>query len=100
MSTPRPAAASAKVNQTLSIVSLITGILGLTICCGSLVPSLVAIITGFMGRSKANSNPQQYGGAGLALAGIIMGVIGLLGGIVVLLMYLPVLIAIMSGGFR
>jgi hypothetical protein len=52
--------------------------LGMTICCGSLLPSLGALITGFMARGKANTDPGNYGGAGLALGGIITGVIGLL----------------------
>ena len=74
-------------NKTLAIVSLVAGILGVTICCGFLIPSLVALITGFMARGKANSNPSEYGGAGLAMAGIITGVIGLLGGVAVLILW-------------
>lgn len=74
-------------NKTLAIVSLVAGILGVTICCGGLVPSLVALITGFMARGKANSNPEEFGGAGLAMGGIITGVIGLIGGIVVLVFW-------------
>jgi hypothetical protein len=71
-------AAGAAQNKTLAIVSLVLGILGMTICCGSLLPSLGALITGFMARGKANTDPGNYGGAGLALGGIITGVIGLL----------------------
>lgn len=68
-------------NKTLAIVSLVSGILGLTLCCGTLIPSLVAIITGFMARGKASSDPSNYGGGGLALGGLITGVLGLLAGI-------------------
>jgi hypothetical protein len=82
-----PVSAPAGQNKTLSIISLVAGILGLTICCGSLLPSLIAIVLGFMGRSKANSDPMNYGGAGLAMGGIITGVLGLLGGILVLALY-------------
>ena len=64
-------------NKTLAIVSLVLGILGLTLCCGTIIPSLAAIITGFMARSKASSNPGQYGGSGLAIGGLITGVLGL-----------------------
>jgi len=77
------APAPAGQNKTLAIVSLILGILGLTLCCGTFVPSLVAVITGFMARGKANNNPAQYGGAGLALGGLITGVLGLLGSVIV-----------------
>jgi hypothetical protein len=77
------APAAAGQNSTLAIVSLILGIAGLTICCGSFLPSVIALILGFMARGKANSNPAQYGGAGLALGGIITGAIGIIGSIIV-----------------
>lgn len=82
-----PPAGTEGQNKTLAIVSLVAGILGITVCCGGIIPSLVAIITGFMARGKANSNPAEFGGGGLALGGIITGVIGLLGGIVVLILW-------------
>ena len=72
-------------SQTLAIVSLIAGIAGLTICCGWFIPSVVALILGFMARGKASSNPAQYGGAGLALGGIITGAIGIVGSIIVVI---------------
>jgi hypothetical protein len=72
-------------NKTLAIVSLVAGILGVTLCCGTILPSLVAIVTGFMARGKASSDPAAYGGAGLALGGLITGVLGLLGGIAYLI---------------
>jgi hypothetical protein len=68
-------------NQTLAIVSLVLGILGLTLCCGTLIPSLAAIITGVMARGKANNDPAHYGGSGLAMGGLITGVLGILIGI-------------------
>lgn len=72
-------------NKTLAIVSLVAGILGLTLCCGTLLPSLLGIVLGIMARGKANSDPASYGGSGLALGGIITGVIGLLAGIAYLI---------------
>ena len=69
-----PPAGTGGQNKTLPIVSLVCGILGF--CCGIL--GIVAIITGFMGRNNANTNPQEYGGAGLATAGMILGIIGFL----------------------
>jgi hypothetical protein len=60
-------------NQTLAIVSLVCGILGL--CCGLL--SIVALITGFLQRSNISKDPNQYGGGGLAIAGMILGGIGI-----------------------
>jgi hypothetical protein len=63
-------------NQTLAIVSLVLGIAGLIFCGGLTGPP--AIITGIMAKKKASNNPAEYGGAGLALGGIITGVLGTL----------------------
>ncbi len=73
-----PANTAAAPSKTLALVSLVLGILGFTLCCGTVVPSLVAIITGVMARGKAKNDPANYEGAGLAMGGIITGVIGLL----------------------
>jgi len=81
-----PPAGVAGENKTLAIVSLVAGILGVTICCGGLIPSIVAIITGYMARSKAAENPAEYGGAGLAMGGMITGVVGLVLGIVLIIL--------------
>ena len=81
--TPSPAVGGQ--NQTLAIVSLVLGILGLTLCCGLFIPSLAAVVTGFMARGKANNDPTNYGGAGLALGGLITGVIGVIGSVIVLI---------------
>ena len=63
-----------QVNQTLAIVSLVLGIIGLVGCAGLTGP--IALITGFMARKKAAQNPAEYGGDGIALAGIITGAVG------------------------
>jgi hypothetical protein len=73
-------------NQTLAIVSLVCGVLGL--CCG--ISGIAAIITGVMQRNNIKADPNQYGGGGMALAGIILG------GISVLLMILGILIQILG----
>lgn len=65
--------APAGQNQTLAIVSLISGIVGLLFCGGLTGP--VAIITGVMARRRAAKDPQQYGGETLALVGIILGIL-------------------------
>lgn len=71
-----PVAATGAQSKTLAIVSLVLGILGLTLCCGTILPSLIAMILGFMARSKAANDPANYGGAGLALGGLITGILG------------------------
>ncbi|HJS52075.1 MAG TPA: DUF4190 domain-containing protein [Pyrinomonadaceae bacterium] len=74
-------------SQTLAIISLIVGILSL--CCGyTFIVPIIAIVLGFMARGKANNDPANYGGAGLALGGIITGAIALVLGVVVIILNL------------
>ena len=82
-----PQGATAGQNKTLAIVSLVVGILSI-FCCGWFVPGIAAIITGFMAKSKANNDPANYGGAGLALGGIITGAVSLVLGVIVVVLYL------------
>jgi Domain of unknown function (DUF4190) len=68
-------------NQTLAIVSLVLGVLGLILsfCCyGGFPFGLAALITGFLGMKNANSDPLNYGGKGLAIGGMITGGISFL----------------------
>jgi hypothetical protein len=79
-------------NQSLAIGSLISGIISMLSLVGSIIPivgiicgivslgtAIGAIVTGFLGRSRANNKPEEYGGSGLALGGIITGALTLLG---------------------
>jgi Domain of unknown function (DUF4190) len=68
-------------NQTLAIVSLVCGVLGifLSFCCyGGFPLGIAALITGFLGMKNANSDPANYGGKGLAIGGMITGGISFL----------------------
>jgi hypothetical protein len=85
-------------NKTLSLVSMILGILGLTICCGGFIINIAAIITGFMARSKAAADPNQFGGSGMATAGLIMGIVGLLGSVLLWIVYGGLILS--SGGLN
>jgi hypothetical protein len=70
--TPPPVGAGGSLNQTLPIISLVLGII--SICCpiGPLT-GIAALVTGFLGMKNANNDPNQYGGKGLAIAGMITG---------------------------
>ncbi|MCW2847836.1 MAG: hypothetical protein JWR90_1810 [Marmoricola sp.] len=64
----------------LAIVSLVLGIVG--ICCGQLfVLSIGAIVTGSIGRNQIKQSNGQLKGGGMALAGLILGVVGIVVGI-------------------
>ncbi|MEO6654839.1 MAG: DUF4190 domain-containing protein [Pyrinomonadaceae bacterium] len=83
---PLPAGGAGQ-NKTLAIISIVCGILGMTVCCGSFVVSIAALILGFMARSKAAQNPSEYGGAGMAMGGIITGALGLIGSLIFIIFY-------------
>jgi len=57
--------------QGLSVTSLVLGILGLVAC--GFFTGIPAVITGHMARGRAKRMPDQFGGAGLALAGLVLG---------------------------
>ena len=90
-------AAGGGQSQTLAIVSLVLGILGLTVCCGSFVPSIVALVLGFMARSKASNDPANFGGSGLAMGGIITGALGLVTGVIFIALYFLGVLATVMG---
>lgn len=79
---PPPIGGAGGQNQTLAVVSLVCGILGL--CCGVLGP--VGLIAGYIAYNNANNNPSVYSGRGLALGGMITG------GIATLLLILGIMI--------
>ena len=89
---PPPAGVDGQ-NKTLAIVSLVVSVLSIP-CCGLIVFGIVGAVLGFIAKGKADSNPKEYGGRGLALAGIVIGVITTLIGIVTnalaLLGYIPI----------
>jgi hypothetical protein len=70
----------AQQTSTLALVSLIMGILGLTLL--PLLGSVAAVITGPMARKEIQDSAYRLGGEGLASAGTILGWIGIaLGGL-------------------
>jgi hypothetical protein len=62
-------------NSSMAIVSLVAGILGLTIF--PLIGSIVALITGSMAKKEIRESRGALGGVGLAKAGVILGWIGI-----------------------
>ena len=67
-----------RTTNTLAVLSLVFGLLGMVGGIPSAgVINLAAIVMGHMARSQIRQNPSEDG-AGMALAGLIMGYIGLL----------------------
>jgi hypothetical protein len=71
-SAPAPAGAS---TSTMAIVSLVAGILGLSLM--PLVGSIVAVITGSIAKRDIVASGGAQSGEGLATAGAILGWVGI-----------------------
>lgn len=64
-------------NSVMAIISLVTGILGVTLCCGSWILPGAALVLGFLGRKEINESGGAKKGGGMAMAGLVLGAIGL-----------------------
>jgi hypothetical protein len=64
--------------KRVAITSFVLGLLSLLLCVIGALPGIPAIICGHLARARARRLPGQYGGAGFALAGLIMGYVGVL----------------------
>lgn len=67
----------------LAIASLIVGILSL-LCCG-IILGPAAEIMGFISRNRIAQSGGAIGGGGMAMAGLILGVVGFLLWIVIVI---------------
>lgn len=75
-------------DQTIPTVALILGILSLPMCwCGWM--GLPAAILGYLGMRNADKDPARYTGRGMAIAGMVMGIISM----IVFLLYIMIVIA-------
>ena len=64
-------------NQTLATASLIMGIISIfLVCCGGGVyVGIPAAIAGFIAMKNAENNPAKYTGRGMAVAGMVIGIV-------------------------
>ena len=58
-------------DQSMALISLVCGVLSMF--CFGLLAGIPAIITGKIARDRVAQDPSRYTGAGLALAGMILG---------------------------
>lgn len=71
----------------MAIASLVTGVLGITVCLWLPIPvlfPLVAIVLGHVSYSRISKQPDVLLGRGLSIAGFTMGYVGLVAGIMVI----------------
>ncbi len=93
-------------NKTMAFVALGLGIVGfiglipalIIPLCGapSMLLGIGAIVTGFLARSRANSQPEAFGGGGLGLVGLILGVLCLIAPIAIFVFYFVLSVGISS----
>jgi hypothetical protein len=71
-------------DQTLPTIALILGILSLPLMCcyGGVWLGLPAAVLGFLGMRNADSDSARYGGRGMAIGGMVLGVITFFGSII------------------
>lgn len=91
-----PAAGTTGQNKTLAIISLVLGIISF-LCCNWFVVGIAAVITGFIAKGKAEKDPANFGGRGLAVGGIITGGISALLGLIFWVLYMMGFMASLLG---
>ena len=64
-------------DQTLPTISLILGIAAcfLVCCTGGIWLGLPAAVLGYLGMKNADSDPNKYAGRGMAIAGMVLGIV-------------------------
>ena len=67
-------------NAPGAVASLVCGIIGVALVCAGLVLGIVAIMQSKKAKRLIAANPGQYGGAGMATAGFILGIIATIWG--------------------
>jgi hypothetical protein len=58
------------------VAALVLGIVGV-VACWFVVPSLLAVIFGAVALNQMKHQPVAYSGRGLAIAGLVLGLVGL-----------------------
>jgi hypothetical protein len=77
MTTQQEPTAFRPATHTLAIFSLVLSILGLFPPILPLVGPIAGVVTGTIARKEILAHPELYGGEGTALAGMILGWIGI-----------------------
>src|SRR3954452_3231890 len=73
---------AAGTSNGFCVASLVLGIIGLFTVCAAGIPSILALIFGIIGYNQVTKSGVQGGGKGMAIAGIILGSIGCLIGLI------------------
>lgn len=77
------------LRQGLAVASLVIGALSFLTCSLFFIGAFTAMALGVMAIVKANSNPDEYGGKGLAMTAIALSIVSLLAGSFVAFKVIP-----------
>jgi hypothetical protein len=75
MSDPLPPLAAPPPRKGLAVASLVLGLLAIPTLGLLLVGAILSVVLGIAALVKASRHPREYGGQGLAIAGIVAGVV-------------------------
>lgn len=62
-------------NDSSAVAALVCGIIGLA----CFIPAIAAIVLGFSAKSRIDQSNGQLTGRGMAIAGIVLGIIAVIG---------------------
>lgn len=84
-----PAPDTRAQQKGLAITSFVLGVVSFALCT-VILTGIPAIICGHVAKSRTRRVPEQYGGAGFAMAGLILGYLSVVYTILVIVMLLPI----------
>lgn len=79
----------------LAIASMVLGIASWVLCSGGGIIAITGLILGLVALNQISKNPEQEG-KGMAIAGVILNSISILGAILVMLLYGAYIIALIT----
>ena len=77
---PPPRYGAARRTNSFAIAGLVFGILSITggLCCYGLPFNILGLVFSLVGLAQIKSNPELYDGQGMAVAGLVLSILGLL----------------------
>lgn len=78
-------AAPANQKKGMGIAGMVLGILGLCVPYAGVLLAIIGLILSALQLKKIKQDPVQYGGKGMAIAGLVCSIVGLIGAVLILL---------------
>jgi uncharacterized membrane protein len=97
--TSQPAQGAILPNAPGAVPSLVLGIIGVALCwCYAigLVPSIIGLVFGVKSRKVLADSPTKYQGKGMATAGFVLSIIGVVSSAIAAVIYVLVAVLVWS----